>query len=234
MSGGAGLGAILGGLALLTAASGRPDVAGFAANDVTALLAFAAVALLVTGRTAESARRGFGATLAALALWGMSIAALAALYTNRDLLSDAARSLADGTGLVQPETEVGQGGEVSILRRGGGSFIVPGRINDREARFIFDTGASTVVLTHRTAEAIGLKPETLSYRVPVGTANGIALAAPVTLDRVSVGPITLNRVPALVARPGMLGENLLGMTFLERLASYEVRGNRLVLRAVRS
>jgi aspartyl protease family protein len=41
-------------------------------------------------------------------------------------------------------------------------------------------------------------------------------------------------VPALVARPGMLGENLLGMTFLERLASYEVRGNRLVLRAVRS
>jgi aspartyl protease family protein len=129
---------------------------------------------------------------------------------------------------------VGQGGEVSITRRGSGSFIVPGRVNDRDTRFIFDTGASTVVLTHRAAEAIGLKPDKLVYRVPVGTANGQALAAPVTLERMSVGPITLHRVPALVARPGMLAENLLGMTFLERLASYEVRGNRLVLRAVRS
>jgi aspartyl protease family protein len=234
MSGGAGLGIILGGLALLTAAFGRGEIAGFPVNDVTAFLAFAAVALLVTSRTAQSARHGAAATFAAVALWGLSIAGLAALYANRGVLNDAARSLADGAGLLEPEAMVGQGGEVSITRRGGGSFIVPGRINDREARFIFDTGASTVVLTHRTAEAVGLKPEKLSYRVPVGTANGSALAAPVVLERVSVGPITLNRVPALVARPGMLAENLLGMTFLERLASYEVRGNRLVLRAVRS
>lgn len=231
---GAGLGAILGGLAFLTAVFGSGEIAGFPANDVTAVLAFAAVALLVTGRAAESARGSAGATLSAVALWSLSIGGLALLYANRDLLGDAARSLADGSGLVQPETVVGQGGEVSITRRGGGSFIVPGRVNDRDTRFIFDTGASTVVLTHRTAEAIGLKLDKLNYRVPVGTANGQALAAPVTIERMSVGPITLNRVPALIARPGMLSENLLGMTFLERLASYEVRGNRLVLRAVRS
>jgi aspartyl protease family protein len=64
----------------------------------------------------------------------------------------------------------------------------------------------------------------------VFTANGRNLAAPVTLDRLSVGPITERRVRALVARPGVLRENLLGMTFLERLPSYEVRGNRLILR----
>ncbi|HEY0353971.1 MAG TPA: TIGR02281 family clan AA aspartic protease [Enterovirga sp.] len=234
MSGAAGLGVILGGLALLSAAFGQGEIAGFPVNDVTAVLAFAAVVLLVTGRTAETARHGAGATLAAIALWSISIAGLAALYGNRDALSDAARSLADGSGLLEPEAVVGQGGEVTITRRGGGSFIVPGRINDREARFVFDTGASTMVLTHGAALAAGLKPDKLNYRVPVGTANGNALAAPVTLDRVSIGSITLHRVPALVARPGMLGENLLGMTFLERLASYEVRGNRLVLRAVRS
>jgi aspartyl protease family protein len=37
-------------------------------------------------------------------------------------------------------------------------------------------------------------------------------------------------VPALVSRPGALRENLLGMTFLDRLASFEVRGDRLILR----
>ena len=42
--------------------------------------------------------------------------------------------------------------------------------------------------------------------------------------------LSARRVPALVTRPGTLATNLLGMTFLERLASYEVRGNRLILR----
>jgi aspartyl protease family protein len=52
----------------------------------------------------------------------------------------------------------------------------------------------------------------------------------VTLDMLRVGSIAERRVRALVARPGALRENLLGMTFLERLTSYEVRGNRLILR----
>jgi aspartyl protease family protein len=56
------------------------------------------------------------------------------------------------------------------------------------------------------------------------------VAAPVTLDRLTVGSITEQRVRALITRPGLLRENLLGMTFLERLASYEVRNNRLILR----
>ena len=117
-----------------------------------------------------------------------------------------------------------------MARRADGSFVVPARVNDRELRFIFDTGATTVVLTAESAGAIGFDPSSLVYVVPVFTANGRNLAAPVTLDRLSVGPITERRVRALVARPGVLRENLLGMTFLERLPSYEVRGNRLILR----
>jgi aspartyl protease family protein len=52
----------------------------------------------------------------------------------------------------------------------------------------------------------------------------------VTLDRIAVGSIREQRVRALVAKPGVLHENLLGMSFLDRLASYEVRQNRLILR----
>jgi aspartyl protease family protein len=37
-------------------------------------------------------------------------------------------------------------------------------------------------------------------------------------------------VPALVAQPGQLKNNLLGMSFLNRLQSWEVRGDRLRLR----
>jgi aspartyl protease family protein len=42
--------------------------------------------------------------------------------------------------------------------------------------------------------------------------------------------VTERNVDALVAKPGALRENLLGMSFLERLASYEVREDRLILR----
>jgi aspartyl protease family protein len=225
---------LLVGLAILVALFGRGEIAGFAVADAATFLVFAAAALAITSRTAERARGSWGAATTAMVLWLVAMTFLGAMYKHREMLTDAARSIADGTGLTEPQTEIGQGGEVTITRRGGGTFIVPARINDKAARFVFDTGASTIVLTHTTAEAIGLKPASLGYRVPVGTANGMAMAAPVTLDSVTIGAITLRRVGALVVRPGLLSENLLGQSFLERLASYEVRGNRLVFRAVRS
>ena len=95
---------------------------------------------------------------------------------------------------------------------------------------VLDTGASSVVLTQEAAKAAGLPLEVLSYTVNVETANGRARAAPVTLDRVAVGGIVERAVPALIAQPGQLRTNLLGMSFLNRLESWEVRGDRLVLR----
>ena len=41
----------------------------------------------------------------------------------------------------------------------------------------------------------------------------------------------MRNVRALVARPGALSENLLGMSFLERLQSYSVERGELVLKA---
>ena len=44
-----------------------------------------------------------------------------------------------------------------------------------------------------------------------------------------LGAISLSDVDALVLGEGMLGTNLLGMSFLKRLSRYEVRGSTLVL-----
>jgi aspartyl protease family protein len=96
---------------------------------------------------------------------------------------------------------------------------------------MLDTGASSVVLTHEAARAAGLPLEVLSYSVSVDTANGRSRAAPVTLDSLAVGGIVERAVPALIAQPGQLRTNLLGMTFLNRLEGWEVRGDRLMMRA---
>jgi aspartyl protease family protein len=52
----------------------------------------------------------------------------------------------------------------------------------------------------------------------------------VTLDRLSIGGISERSVPALIAQPGQLRTSLLGMTFLDRLESWEVRGDKLLMR----
>jgi aspartyl protease family protein len=52
----------------------------------------------------------------------------------------------------------------------------------------------------------------------------------VTLDKLAVGGITERSVQALIAQPGQLKVSLLGMSFLNRLESWEVRGDKLLLR----
>jgi aspartyl protease family protein len=70
----------------------------------------------------------------------------------------------------------------------------------------------------------------LNYSAKVKTANGAADVAPITIDTVTVGNITLRAVQGFVAKQGMLQTNLLGQTFLARLAGYNVEKNVLVLR----
>ncbi|MBM1174025.1 TIGR02281 family clan AA aspartic protease [Microvirga arabica] len=164
-----------------------------------------------------------------MAVSGGILVALLVTYASREelqtVLDRAIGDIAVGRTVTTPE------GEVVAARRMDGSFLVQGEVNGRETRFIFDTGASTVVLRAENAAALGFNPETLNYSVPVSTANGAALAAPVIIESLTVGSITERNVRALIARTGVLHANLLGMSFLERLGSYEVRGNRLILRA---
>jgi len=92
-------------------------------------------------------------------------------------------------------------------------------------------GFSTVVLKPADAQRLGIDIDRLRYTVPVQTANGTTYAASVRLRTLSVGNINLNEVDALVARPGSLKENLLGMSFLSRLRSYEFTSEYLTLRS---
>ena len=129
----------------------------------------------------------------------------------------------------RPNRRVGRGGEVIVNRRLSGEFAIAGRVNGARATLLFDTGASAVVLTAADARRAGIPAAGLSFDVPVATANGSAMAAEVRIDRIAVGPIVMRNVPALVARPGALDESLLGMSFLERLKSYTVERDRLVI-----
>jgi aspartyl protease family protein len=172
-------------------------------------------------------RQSFARALEAALLWVVIALLLAVGYTYRFELREVAdRVMAE----LVPGRAASRGRTVEIARTAGGSFLVATQINGARVSMILDTGASAVVLTQEAAKAAGLPLEVLNYSVSVDTANGRTRAAPVTLDRVSVGGITERAVPALIAQAGQLRSNLLGMSFLNRLESWEVRGDKLLLR----
>jgi aspartyl protease family protein len=119
---------------------------------------------------------------------------------------------------------------VQISRGQGGEFALRATINGVHAPMVIDTGATSVVLTFETAKAAGLPLELLDYNVDVETAGGHTRAARLTLDRLAIGRLVERSVPALVVPRGQMKTNLLGMSFLDRLESWEVRADSLMLR----
>jgi aspartyl protease family protein len=172
-------------------------------------------------------RQRFSHVLRSAVIWALIALTLVLGYSYRFELRDVAdRVLAQ----FLPGRAATKGRTVEIARGAGGSFSVVTQVNGARIAMVLDTGASAVVLTQEAAKAAGLPLEVLNYSVTVDTANGRARAAPVTLERVSIGSITERSVPALVAQAGQLRASLLGMSFLNRLESWEVRGDRLLLR----
>jgi aspartyl protease family protein len=188
----------------------------------------AAILLWLVLSGLRSARPSDIARLAAAAVtWGALLIALTGVYAYRFEASEIVGRIAGE--LFPSEPQVGRGGEVIVNRRLSGEFAIAGRVNGARVTFLFDTGASAVVLTAADARRAGISTARLSFDVPVATANGAGVAAEVRIDQVAVGPIVMRNLPALVARAGALDESLLGMSFLERLKSYTVERDRLVM-----
>jgi aspartyl protease family protein len=117
---------------------------------------------------------------------------------------------------------------ISISRSRNGHFWVEGRVDGRRINFIVDTGASSIALREGDAARVGIHPARREYTARVSTANGVAVAAPITLDRVEVGDIVVRNVAAVVLPDEALGENLLGMSFLGQV-HWQYQSGRLVL-----
>lgn len=202
-------------------------VAGMSTDDF-ASLSFKLIWLVALGGSALVVfRESIGKAIQIVLIWIVIGLSLALGYTYRfELRGVYDRLMAE----MVPGRAATRGRIVEIARGRGGSFDVSTSVNGGKVPMILDTGASAVVLTQEAAKAAGLPLEVLSYSVMVDTANGKTRAAAVTLDSVSVGGLTERSVPALVAQPGQLRTSLLGMSFLNRLESWEVRGDKLIMR----
>jgi aspartyl protease family protein len=214
-------------LVVLVSRHDAGTVGDLSTDDFAALVYQLALVVFVGAGVLAMFRDRFSQAFETALLWVVIALALLLAYTYRFELDDIGdRVLAE----LVPGRASSRGRAVEIARGNSGDFQIATQVNGARVAMMLDTGASAVVLTNDAAKAAGLPIDMVKYTVPVETANGRTMAAAVTLDRLAVGSIVERSVPALIAQPGQLRRSLLGMSFLNRLDGWEVRGDKLVMR----
>lgn len=110
-----------------------------------------------------------------------------------------------------------------------GHFQAVAEINGQQVEFMTDTGATYVALSYETAQKLGLT-QNLRFTGRSTTANGVARVASLEIAEVRVGEIAVKSVQAVVAEPGRMTQNLLGMSFIRQLSGFELNGSTLTMR----
>ncbi|NIZ60749.1 TIGR02281 family clan AA aspartic protease [Sedimentitalea sp. CY04] len=164
-------------------------------------------------------RQGLGKTVQQLAIWAFIFLGVIAGYG----LWDDIRST------VQPRQSVVSGtGQIEVPRSSDGHYYLTLDVNTVPITFLVDTGATAVVLNAKDARRAGIDPDDLAYLGRANTANGEVRTAQVWLDSVSLGSATDTNFRAWVNQ-GELDQSLLGMSYLQRWSSIEIRRGSLVL-----
>ncbi len=110
-----------------------------------------------------------------------------------------------------------------------GHFVAETIIDGGSVTVMVDTGATMVALTGETARRLGIHPAESAYRDRLSTANGVVMAARVTLDEIRLGDVVVRDVAAVIVPGEALPVDLLGMSFLGRLSKFEIANGELVL-----
>src|SRR5450432_2750711 len=185
-----------------------------------ALFAFISAGVLTAGRIrwGEKARHA--------GIWVGIVAVMILALSYRDELAGVGQRVRSEFSASYP---VATGAHELVVTQGeGGGFYVMGKVNGQLVRFLVDTGSSDTVLSPDDARRLGVYAAGLRFDRTAETANGTGYGAPFVADSLEVGPIRFDALPMVVNQAPMTS-SLLGMTFLSRLESFQVRGRKLYL-----
>jgi aspartyl protease family protein len=213
---------------IVMARQGGGDIPPLSYRDFSSLGYKIALLVFVSGAVLTLFRERLTEAITAALLWVVVGLFLVIGYSYRLQLHD----MADRVMVVLvPGHIFSSGHDVEIYRSATSSdfYIREVRVNEALVPMVLDTGASTIVLTQDDAKAAGLPLALLDYTVSIDTANGRTHAAPLKIKSIAIGDIQEHSVDALVAQAGTLRTSLLGMSFLNRLQSWEVHGTHLML-----
>lgn len=194
-------------------------------EDNFSVMRLLGLAALVSSGLLTVRRIDLGKAARGAAIWAAIVILLVIGYADRGDIIDVGDKL---RAALFPAFAVSRSPrEMVVGRSEGGAFFVMAEVNGAPVRFLIDTGSSEIVLS--PADAARAHVNTAGATLPSETANGVGYGAVATVDSLAVGPIRMTGVPVAVNRAPM-SESLLGMSFLRRLESFEVRGDEMILK----
>ncbi len=161
------------------------------------------------------------------AIWVAIAAGLALGFAYRDEIMGIPQRVAIAFGTGRPVATGAH--ELVISQDAEGGYQVVGQVNGQPVRFVVDTGATETVLAPQDARRLGVDVSGLRFNRQSETANGLGLGATYVAGTLDVGPIRLNNFTMEINRAPM-SSSLLGLSFLNRLDSFEIRGRKLYLK----
>jgi aspartyl protease family protein len=117
---------------------------------------------------------------------------------------------------------------IVLNREYNGHFYADVQINGAPIHVLVDTGASGIALSRDDARRAGLAISAGMFDVVGEGADGDVHGEFVKLDRVSLGPKTVEGIAAVVLDQG--DHSLLGQNFLSKFDTVEIRGDKMYLR----
>jgi aspartyl protease family protein len=197
-------------------------------DDQGVVLRTATILVILSLGVFRARKVSWGRTAKYLGIWVAVIAVLVVGLTYRDELMGAGQRIRSEFSSSYPVASGAR--QVVITASEGGGFLIMGKVNGQPVQFLVDTGASDTVLSPDDARRLGLDLGGLRFDHLAETANGTGAGARYVASRLEVGPIRVDDMPMVVNQAPM-SFSLLGMTFLTRLESFQVKGRQLYLTA---
>ena len=200
------------------------------ANEKLPNIVYAVIILSVVIVSVVNSKISFQQIIKYVGIWVLIIGGLLVVYTYKNnmkkIFNDVYVNVVPG--VVVEEVKEGEN-TVTVVANQTGHFFVNSVVNGVDMRFLIDTGATDVALTRYDAKRLGVDLSKLSYTKRVATANDMAWYAPIKLNYIKIGGIVVYNVTASVSSDNGLDTGLLGMSFLNRLKSYQVHNDSLIM-----
>ncbi|GIT87246.1 TIGR02281 family clan AA aspartic protease [Roseobacter sp. OBYS 0001] len=187
--------------------------------DTGQLIYLILLGLMVSGWFFMQGRGSWNKTLQQAAAWAFIFGGAIVAY---GLWDDISRTVLPQQSVFADENRI------VVPRSPNGHYYIEAEVNGAPVRFVLDTGATSLVLTQKDAEAAGLLRDELTYYGRAMTANGEVRTAPVRLDTMKLGHVTDRDVVAVV-NEGEMNNSLLGMTYLQKWGKIQIADNMLTL-----
>ncbi|TMV83227.1 TIGR02281 family clan AA aspartic protease [Thioclava sp. BHET1] len=188
-------------------------------DQILQALYFVILGAAIGGALMVQGRRNLGRFAQQLVIWILIFVAAIAAYGLWPQIS---------RGVIQQQAVMGPSGSIVIPRGWDGHYHVTLHVDGVAVNCIVDTGATDLVLTLSDARKIGIDTRSLAFTGRAQTANGTVKTASVRLRQVRLGDVSDRDVRAEV-NGGQLDQSLLGMSYLQRFGTIQIRGDRMTL-----